>query len=215
MTENIFMLRFGFEKRQKDEIKLDRDELLARMLKSRLKRIRIVDKLITISNERNRWLNVWGLHSDLFDLRKVIRVTQDIVILLQEKNLISEMNGYKNYIKVGEIEQELDWPIRIRSRFGPMDAKDYYSRKLRTEIDEHNALIISIGRDVDINMEMAKEMKAFISAIFGNDGWIKLVEARWLRLKQQKRTAEYDPKEKDQVPLYVKASLKPHVPRMI
>lgn len=75
MTENIFMLRFGFEKRQKDEIKLDRDELLARMLKSRLKRIRIVDKLIKISKERNTWLNVWGLHADVFDLRKIIRVT--------------------------------------------------------------------------------------------------------------------------------------------
>ncbi len=52
MTENIFMLRFGFEHREKDEIKLDRDELLARMLRSRLKRIRIVDRLIRISRER-------------------------------------------------------------------------------------------------------------------------------------------------------------------
>ena len=49
---------------------------------------------------------------------------------------------------------------------------------------------------------MAKEMKAFISAIFGNDGWMKLVEARWLRNKQRKQNAEYDPK--DVVPQYVK-----------
>ena len=101
MTENIFMLRFGFENREKDEIKLDRDELLARMLRSRLKRIRIVDKLIRISRERQAWLNVWGLHADLLDIRKVVRVTQDIVILLQEKNLILEINGRKNFIKVG------------------------------------------------------------------------------------------------------------------
>ena len=40
---------------------------------------------------------------------------------------------------------------------------------------------------------MAKEMKAFISAVFGNDGWIKLVEARWLRKKQGLHDAEYDP----------------------
>ncbi len=78
----------------------------------------------------------------------------------------------------------MDWPIRIRSRYGPMDAKDYFSRKLRTEIDEHNALIISINKDMKFHLEISKEMKAFISAIFGNDGWIKLVEARWLRLKQ-------------------------------
>ncbi len=53
-----------------------------------------------------------------------------------------------------------------------------------------------------------KEMKAFISAIFGNDGWIRLVEARWLRVKQHQRVAEYDPNEKEQVPLYVKAHYK-------
>jgi len=48
-------------------------------------------------------------------------------------------------------------------------------------------------------------MKAFVSAIFGNDGWIRLVEARWLRIKQHRRAAEYDPDDKDQVPLYVNA----------
>ena len=52
------------------------------------------------------------------------------------------------------------------------------------------------------------EMKAFISAIFGNDGWVKLVEARWLRIKQHRRAAEYDPNEKEQVPIYVKANYK-------
>ena len=71
-------------------------------------------------------------------------MTQDVVILLQEKNLLMEMQGRKNFIKVGEIEGRLDWPIRIRSKYGPMDSKDYYSRKLRSEIDEHNALFIQI-----------------------------------------------------------------------
>ena len=62
-----------------------------RMLQSRLKRIRIVQKLIVVSNERKNILNVWGLHSDLIDYRKLVRVTQDIVILLQEKNLLFEL----------------------------------------------------------------------------------------------------------------------------
>ena len=52
MTENIFLLRFGFDGNQKLVQKIDRDELLMRMLQSRLKRIRIVDELITISNQR-------------------------------------------------------------------------------------------------------------------------------------------------------------------
>lgn len=203
MTDNIFMLRFGFEKRNKDAGKIDRDELLLRMLKSRHKRIRIVESLIATSILYNRELSQWGLHSDLIDARKITAVVQDIVILLQEKNLLAELQGQEDFIKVGEVERKLDWPIRIRSRYGPIDSKDYYSRKLRQEIDEENALYNFALRDMETNQIIAKEMKAFISAIFGNDGWIKLVEARWLRNKQKKREAEYDPNEDDQVKIYV------------
>ncbi len=114
MTENIFNLRFGHQDNAKAVQRLDREELLMRMLNSRLKRIRIVEKLIKVSNERKTQLMVWGVHSDLMDLRKIVRLKQDIIILLQEKNLLAEMQGKKNYIKVGEVERELDWPIRIR-----------------------------------------------------------------------------------------------------
>ena len=206
MTENIFMLRFGFDSDQKVSIKIDREELLAKMLQSRLKRIRIVERLIKVSNERKAWLSVWGLHSDLIDYRRLVRLMQDIVILLQEKNLLIEMRGGKNYTKVGEVERKVNWPIKIRSRFGPMDANDYYSRKLRSEIDDHNFLLVFIERDIQTNSLIAKEMKAFISAVFGNDGWIKLVEARWLRNKQSKRFADYDPGVREQVPVYVKSN---------
>lgn len=171
------------------------------MLQSRLKRIRIVNNLIKISSERRYKLLVWGLHSDLIDYRRLVRVMGDIVILLQEKNLIYEMHGRKNFIKVGEIELKLDWPILIRSKYGPMDAKDYYSRKLRMEIDENNALVRQIERDIKTSNEINNSMKAFISAVFGNDGWIRLVEARWLRNNQRKQIAEYDPK--DVVPQFV------------
>ena len=111
----------------------------------------MVEELIKLSNDRKTQLMIWGIHSDLIDIRREVKLTQDVVILLQEKNLLSEMQGKKNFVKVGEIERELDWPIRIRSQFGPMDAKDYYSSKLRTEIDEHNALLNEILRDVKTN----------------------------------------------------------------
>lgn len=55
-------------------------------------------------------------------------------------------------------------------------------------------------------------MKAFISAIFGNDGWIKLVEARWLRKRQGLQEAEYDPRD---VRVYVKGGYNPLVPRQL
>jgi len=46
------------------------------------------------------------------------------------------MQGKATFVRVGEIERQLDWPIRIRNQYGPLDADDYYSRKLRSEIDE-------------------------------------------------------------------------------
>ena len=87
----------------------------------------------------------------MIDARRKVRIMQDIVILVQEKNLLSEMQKRKNFIKVGEIERRLDWPIRIRSKYGPLDAKDYYSRKLRSDIDEHNAVLNSIEEDILLN----------------------------------------------------------------
>ena len=216
MTENIFNLRHGFAGNKQAVKKLDRDELLLRMLQSRLKRIRIVENLIKLSNDRKTELMTWGMHSDLIDYRRTVRVTQDIVILLQEKNLLFELQGKQNFVKVGEIERQMDWPIRIRSQFGPMDAKDYYSSKLRAEIDQHNSLLIMIDEDCKTNTVIMKEMKAFISAIFGNDGWIRLTEARWLRLKQNGREAEYDPREHEAVQVYVKTQhYNPMVPRQI
>ena len=56
-------------------------------------------------------------------------------------------------------------------------------------------------------------MKAFVSAVFGNDGWIKLVEARWLRKKQGGQQAEYDPRGASAVRVYVKGGYNPMVPR--
>ncbi len=82
MTENIFNLRYGHTDNAKQVQRLDREELLMRMLNSRLKRISIVEKLIKVSNERKTQLMVWGVHSDLMDLRKIVRLKQDIIILL-------------------------------------------------------------------------------------------------------------------------------------
>ena len=73
----------------------------------------------------------WGVHSELISVRMKVRVVQDIVILLQEKNLLAEMNGQSDFIKVGDIEREVDWPLRLRTKYGPLDARDYYSKKLR------------------------------------------------------------------------------------
>ena len=82
MTENIFNLRFYQSEDKKTVKKLDRDELLFRMLQSRHKRIRMIEALIKESNARKTQLMVWGIHSDLIDFRRLVKLMQDVVILL-------------------------------------------------------------------------------------------------------------------------------------
>ena len=61
--------------------------------------------MVTQSKDRAVENLTWGNHSELISVRMRVRVAQDIVILLQERNLLAEMNGSSNYIKVGEIER--------------------------------------------------------------------------------------------------------------
>jgi len=70
-----------------------------------------------------------------------------------------------------------------------------------------------VERDMTTAKTLNTEMKAFISAVFGNDGWIKLVEARFLRRKQNLRAHEYDPDEQHAVKVYVMSNFQ--VPRAI
>lgn len=64
-----------------------------------------------------------------------------------------------------------------------MDAKDYYSRKLRMQVDEHNAILLNLGDDIAINDTIREEMKKFITGIFGHESWFRVLEVRWHRLR--------------------------------
>ena len=126
------------------------------------------------------------------------------MILLQEKNLLAEMNGSINFVKVGEIERELDWPLRLRTKYGPLDAKDYYSKKLRTQVDEHNAILANLSLDIKTNDTIREEMTKFVTGMFGHEAWHRVLEIRWNRIRQIKRQAGYDPKIDEMVPIVVK-----------
>ena len=75
---------------------------------------------------------------------------QDIVILVQEKHLLLEVGGAKKYVQVGNIERQLDWPIRIKSQFA-LDSEDHYSRKMRLEIDRQNGILKGVEEDTAVN----------------------------------------------------------------
>ena len=71
-------------------------------------------------------------HSRKFTVGMVVRVCEDIVKLLQQKNLILEYQG-KRFIKVGLIEEQVGYRMRVTRQ--PIDgSKDYFERKLEFEI---------------------------------------------------------------------------------
>ena len=56
-----------------------------------------------------------------------------------------------------------------------MESNDYFSRKLRTQIDEYNAIISMITKDTETNEMIKEEMVEFVCMIFGNRAWVQLV----------------------------------------
>lgn len=69
-----------------------------------------------------------------------MREVEDIVRLLQTKNLLNEYYGRK-HIRVGVIEQKVGYKMRVTR--DPIDDKNYLERKLETEIDE-GLMVINI-----------------------------------------------------------------------
>jgi hypothetical protein len=55
----------------------------------------------------------------------VVRVCEDIIKLIQQKNLLNEYYGRK-YIKVGEIEAQLNFKMRVTR--APIDDKGFPER---------------------------------------------------------------------------------------
>ena len=119
-------------------------------------------------------------------LRHIVRVLQDVVVLSQEKNILAEIHGEKNYTKVGEIERELDWPLQLQEKYGKEGSTEYFSKKLRMQADEHNAVLNMINEDIKIHDTTRKEMIAFLTKALGheNQGWVKILEARWGKRKR-------------------------------
>ena len=54
------------------------------------------------------------MHSDIVGYQMKVRIIQDVVVLLQEKNLLDEVARKPGYIKVGEIEREVNWPLSLK-----------------------------------------------------------------------------------------------------
>ena len=183
------------------------------MLESRTKKMRVVEKLLKVAKQHQYELSEYGLHSDLNGLGKINRVLTEVVVLLQEKNLLIEVSGKKNFVKVGVKERQLDWPVNAKKPM-TIDPNDFYSKKLRREIEEQKVEINKLDKESEVFILLNKEMKAFISAVFGNDDWIRIAEATWKRMNQPASSKDYNTTQHTSK-LYGRSAFKPHVPQML
>lgn len=49
--------------------------------------------------------------------------------------MLDEFYGVKGFIKVGEIEQDLNFPLQVTEKYGSMADKDYLTRRMRVQFD--------------------------------------------------------------------------------
>lgn len=123
----------------------------------------------------------WVAHSAKFTTTRKVRICEDIVKLLQQKNLLLEYYGKRN-IKVGEIEARVGYRMRL-SRQLSNDAS-YLVRKLAMENEEGEEVVIILEREMVTLMALSDEMREFLTRALGNPGWERLVRARWLKKQQ-------------------------------
>lgn len=112
---------------------LDRYKKILRQHKRQLKPLEELFKTMT---DKAAELNTWLLHSEIVCFTMKVRVCEDIVVLLQHKNLVAEYHG-RRFIKVGLIEKELGIMMKI-PKFDPGQQRDYETRKLLSEVNQYS-----------------------------------------------------------------------------
>ena len=90
----------------------------------------------------------------------VVRVCEDIVKLLHQKNLINEYFG-KKFVKVGEIEKLVGYKMRVTRQ--PVDDGRYFERKLESEIVDGEAIIAMSEADQVKNDQICEQMIIWLS----------------------------------------------------
>ena len=58
-----------------------------------------------------------------------------------------------------------------------------------------------LTRDTDNDLKISDEMRAFLTNQFDNPSWERLLQARWLKKKQQNKDNEFDPEYEKIVPI--------------
>jgi hypothetical protein len=133
-------LRFGFKDSAKAIKNVGQDRRLIRLILRREKRIKVLQELLYHTKERNNEMNVWLPHSEFVCYGQKVRVCEQIVRLLQEKNLSAQNSG-QNFIPVGIIEAQLGYQVMARAEYSQGITKDSVALRLMWEIIDGTKVI--------------------------------------------------------------------------
>jgi hypothetical protein len=133
------------------------------VLQEREQTIKVVEKVYQQALDRSLKLSQWGVHSKIITAMKKVRILSDIVVLAQEKHLLEEFHGGRNFKKVGVIEAELNYPLRVSEKYGSMDDNDYFTRRVRIQFDEHLACLNAVESDLKCTEEIKQLMVPFLT----------------------------------------------------
>lgn len=98
--------------------------------------------------------------------------------MAQEKNLLDEFYGAKNFKKVGVIEAELGYPLRLAEKYGSMEDNDYFTRRLRIQFDEYLGCLGLVEYDMKTNEEIKQIMIDIVSEGLGHRTWARIAVNR-------------------------------------
>ena len=98
-----------------------------------------------------------------------------------------EAHGQSDFIKVGEIEQQINWPLRVEEKYGSVEDQEYFTRRMRIQFDEFMICMQALERDIEINDEIKESMVEFVSGVIGHKAWAYVVRSRYLRIQQIKQ----------------------------
>ena len=104
--------------------------------------------------------------------------------------------------KVGVIEAELGYPLRIAEKYGSMEDNDYFTRRMRIQFDEYAGVLNLVEFDMQTHDTMRKEMIDFVSEKLGHTAWIQVALHRNLRRKQLQQQRDFDPSPDKIIPVF-------------
>jgi hypothetical protein len=177
LTDNIYQLRLGNQDQPHPYVS-EYNQILQEICVRREAKIKIIKFLLTKAGERNVLLNEWGVHSQIISVTQKLRIIADIVVLAQEKNLLDEYYGVPGFKKVGVVEAELGYPLRIADKYGSMEDNDYFSRRMRIQFDEYLACLGIMEFDMKCNEEIKQLMIQLVTEKLGHSSWNQIAQHR-------------------------------------